>query len=79
MIESEIVDFNQWINLLGVVPVISSLREKSLSIQQETMESIEKKASSFKRTGQKGSEQAYEEHHQPNAKRSYSLCKRACG
>ncbi|MDW7613547.1 glutamyl-tRNA reductase [Peribacillus simplex] len=43
MIESEIVDFNQWINLLGVVPVISSLREKSLSIQQETMESIERK------------------------------------
>ncbi|MCK1991726.1 glutamyl-tRNA reductase [Peribacillus muralis] len=43
MIESEIVDFNQWINLLGVVPVISSLREKSLSIQKETMESIERK------------------------------------
>ncbi|MCK2016984.1 glutamyl-tRNA reductase [Peribacillus frigoritolerans] len=43
MIESEIVDFNQWINLLGVVPVISSLREKSLSIQRETMESIERK------------------------------------
>jgi glutamyl-tRNA reductase len=37
------VDFNQWINLLGVVPVISSLREKSLSIQRETMESIERK------------------------------------
>ncbi|MCP1493891.1 glutamyl-tRNA reductase [Peribacillus frigoritolerans] len=43
MIESEIVDFNQWINLLGVVPVISSLREKSLTIQKETMESIERK------------------------------------
>ncbi|MCY9004546.1 glutamyl-tRNA reductase [Peribacillus frigoritolerans] len=43
MIESEIVDFNQWINLLGVVPVISSLREKSLLIQKETMESIERK------------------------------------
>lgn len=43
MIESEIVDFNQWMNLLGVVPVISSLRDKSLSIQKETMESIERK------------------------------------
>ncbi|MFJ7744257.1 glutamyl-tRNA reductase [Peribacillus sp. NPDC097295] len=43
MIESEIVEFNQWINLLGVVPVISSLRERSLSIQKETMESIERK------------------------------------
>ncbi|WHY55313.1 glutamyl-tRNA reductase [Peribacillus simplex] len=43
MIEAEIVDFNQWINLLGVVPVISSLREKSLTIQKETMESIERK------------------------------------
>ena len=43
MIEFEIVEFNQWMNLLGVVPVISSLREKSLSIQKETMESIERK------------------------------------
>jgi glutamyl-tRNA reductase len=43
MIEEEIVEFNQWINLLGVVPVISALREKSLSIQAETMKSMQRK------------------------------------
>jgi glutamyl-tRNA reductase len=43
MIEAEIVDFNQWLNLLGVVPVISALREKALAIQAETMNSIERK------------------------------------
>lgn len=43
MIESEIVDFKQWLNLLGVVPVISALREKAISIQAETMDSIERK------------------------------------
>jgi glutamyl-tRNA reductase len=43
MIEAEISEFNQWINLLGVVPVISALREKALAIQAETMTSIERK------------------------------------
>jgi glutamyl-tRNA reductase len=43
MIESEIVQFKQWLNTLGVVPVISALRVKALSIQQETMNSIERK------------------------------------
>ncbi|MDQ0219396.1 glutamyl-tRNA reductase [Peribacillus cavernae] len=43
MIEAEIVEFNQWMNLLGVVPVISALREKALGIQAETMNSIERK------------------------------------
>ncbi|MGM7636504.1 glutamyl-tRNA reductase [Bacillus sp. Hm123] len=43
MIESEIITFNDWINMLGVVPVISALRQKALSIQAETMESIERK------------------------------------
>ncbi|MBT2636331.1 MULTISPECIES: glutamyl-tRNA reductase [unclassified Bacillus (in: firmicutes)] len=43
MIESEIVQFKQWLNTLGVVPVISALRVKALSIQQETMDSIERK------------------------------------
>ncbi len=77
MIESEIVDFNQWINLLGVVPVISSLREKSLSIQRETMESIERKLPHLSERDKKSPEQAYEKHHQPNAERSDTLCKRA--
>ncbi|MEH7122309.1 glutamyl-tRNA reductase [Bacillus sp. JJ1773] len=43
MIEQEIIEFKQWLNLLGVVPVISALREKALAIQAETMESIERK------------------------------------
>ncbi|QED48818.1 glutamyl-tRNA reductase [Cytobacillus dafuensis] len=43
MIEKEIVDFKQWLNMLGVVPVISALREKALAIQIETMTSIERK------------------------------------
>ena len=43
MIEEEIVQFKQWINTLGVVPVISALRQKALNIQAETMESIERK------------------------------------
>lgn len=43
MIEQEIVDFKQWLNLLGVVPVISALREKALAIQAETLESLERK------------------------------------
>lgn len=43
MIEKEIVEFKQWVNMLGVVPVISALREKALAIQAETMISIERK------------------------------------
>ncbi|NMD70512.1 glutamyl-tRNA reductase [Bacillus sp. DNRA2] len=45
MIEKEIVDFKQWLSLLGVVPVISALREKALLIQSETMNSMERKLS----------------------------------
>ena len=40
IIEAEIVSFKQWLNTLGVVPVISALREKALTIQAETMQSI---------------------------------------
>ncbi|WP_113930192.1 glutamyl-tRNA reductase [Bacillus sp. P14.5] len=43
MIEAEIVAFKDWLNMLGVVPVISALREKALTIQGQTMESIERK------------------------------------
>ncbi|MBS4202731.1 glutamyl-tRNA reductase [Lederbergia citrea] len=43
MIEEEIVSFSEWVNMLGVVPVISALREKALAIQAETMKSIERK------------------------------------
>ncbi|MDN5708629.1 MAG: glutamyl-tRNA reductase [Planococcus sp. (in: firmicutes)] len=43
MIEQEAEQFNDWLGTLGVVPVISALREKALGIQAETMESIENK------------------------------------
>lgn len=43
IIEKEIVEFNQWVKMLGVVPIISALREKALSIQSETMQSLERK------------------------------------
>lgn len=43
MIEEEIVDFNEWVQTLGVVPIISSLREHALTIQADTMKSIERK------------------------------------
>ncbi|MFX3624032.1 MAG: glutamyl-tRNA reductase [Ectobacillus sp.] len=43
MIEEEIVVFKAWMSTLGVVPLISALREKALAIQSETMRSIERK------------------------------------
>lgn len=43
LIEGEIVEFKQWLKLLGVVPVISALREKALAIQADTMKSLERK------------------------------------
>lgn len=42
-IEEEIVEFKHWLNTLGVVPVISALRQKALDIQSETMQSIQRK------------------------------------
>jgi glutamyl-tRNA reductase len=43
LLEKEIVQFKEWVKTLGVVPVISALRHKALSIQEETMKSIERK------------------------------------
>ncbi|WP_085509027.1 glutamyl-tRNA reductase [Thalassobacillus devorans] len=43
MIEEEIIAFKEWLQTIGVVPVISALRNKALSIQSETMKSIERK------------------------------------
>ncbi|MFD1030472.1 glutamyl-tRNA reductase [Metaplanococcus flavidus] len=43
MIDTEADQFNDWLATLGVVPVISALREKALGIQAETMASIENK------------------------------------
>ncbi|MFD2926125.1 glutamyl-tRNA reductase [Halobacillus naozhouensis] len=43
MIEAEIVEFKEWLQTIGVIPVISALRAKALGIQAETMSSIERK------------------------------------
>lgn len=43
MIETEIDQFNEWVATLGVVPIISALRQKANRIQMETMSSIENK------------------------------------
>ncbi|WP_047981687.1 glutamyl-tRNA reductase [Ornithinibacillus contaminans] len=43
LLEQEIITFKEWLKTLGVVPVISALRQKALTIQQDTMESIERK------------------------------------
>ncbi|MBP1968814.1 glutamyl-tRNA reductase [Virgibacillus natechei] len=43
LLEAEIVAFKEWVKTLGVVPIISGLRQKALSIQAETMQSIERK------------------------------------
>lgn len=43
MIEEEIVLFKTWLSTLGVVPLISALRDKALAIQSETMVSLERK------------------------------------
>ncbi|MGA8943166.1 MAG: glutamyl-tRNA reductase [Thermoactinomyces sp.] len=42
-IEKEVRDFGEWLDTLGVVPLISALREKALSIQDEAVKRIERK------------------------------------
>lgn len=42
-LEKEITDFNDWIAMLGVVPIITALREKAGRIQSETLTSIFRK------------------------------------
>ncbi|MFB9859783.1 glutamyl-tRNA reductase [Salinicoccus siamensis] len=43
MIAESMDQFNEWINMLGVVPVIQALRTKALGIQEETLQSVERK------------------------------------
>ncbi|ADU31373.1 glutamyl-tRNA reductase [Evansella cellulosilytica] len=43
MIEEELIGFSEWLDTLGVVPVISALRKKAVTIQADTMESLERK------------------------------------
>src|SRR5699024_12407739 len=42
-IPAEIDAHNEWVNMLGVVPVIRALREKAMNIQEDTMSSIDRK------------------------------------
>lgn len=42
-IDKEMKEFDEWLTTLGVVPILSALRKKALSIQAETMASIERK------------------------------------
>lgn len=43
MIQTEIDQFNEWVTTLGVVPIISALRQKANRIQEETMASLDNK------------------------------------
>ncbi len=43
LITTQIIAFDQWVKTLGVVPAIQAIREKALSIQEETMMSLERK------------------------------------
>ncbi len=46
-IEEEIIAFRTWLQTLGVVPIITALREQALTIQKDTMQSIERKMPKF--------------------------------
>lgn len=43
MIDTEVTEFQSWLNTLGVVPIIAALRQKAVTVQEDTMESIERK------------------------------------
>lgn len=43
MIDNGVSQFYDWVNIQGVVPVITALRSKALRIQESTMESIDRK------------------------------------
>jgi glutamyl-tRNA reductase len=42
-IADEVKEFGQWLQTLGVVPLIAALREKAMSVQEEAMARIERK------------------------------------
>lgn len=43
LIDHEVSVFQSWLTTLGVVPIISKLRKKAVSVQEVTMESIQRK------------------------------------
>ncbi|MGM9988618.1 MAG: glutamyl-tRNA reductase [Bacillaceae bacterium] len=42
-IQDEVEIFNKWLHTLGVVPILSALRDKALTIQTTTLDSLERK------------------------------------
>lgn len=42
-IELELTEFADWVNMLGVVPIIRAMREKAVSVQEEAMDRIARK------------------------------------
>lgn len=52
-LEYEIIEFKTWVQNLGVVPVLSALREKSLTIQADTFASINRKIPNLTKREQK--------------------------
>src|SRR5699024_2327755 len=42
-VETELNDFYQWLNMLGAVPVIQALQEKSIDIQESILTSMYRK------------------------------------
>ena len=47
MIEKEIVEFKQWLEMLGVVPVISALTRKGINHSSRNDEKYRTKTSAF--------------------------------
>lgn len=43
MIDERMDEFNGWVNTLGVVPVIQAMRSRALEIQENTLESLNRK------------------------------------
>src|SRR5699024_1009206 len=43
MIDGTTAEFEEWLNVQGVVPVIQAMRTKSLNIHDQTLESLERK------------------------------------
>jgi glutamyl-tRNA reductase len=47
MIQEEIIQFKRWLSTLEVVPVIAALRDKATAIQEETLQSLDRKLPSL--------------------------------
>ncbi|KHF29722.1 Glutamyl-tRNA reductase [Anoxybacillus sp. BCO1] len=64
MIAEEMDEFQQWLHMLGVVPIIAALREKAMLIQEETMKSLERKLPHLSERDKKVLNKTYKKHRQ---------------